>query len=97
MGAAFGGGIIVIGAMAVIMIIGADIAIMAMAVVVIIFFFFFFFLLLLAFLPILRRRVGCRFLLLRNLHPVVFSFLTKIPRTLLRPFIEPRAPVKGLR
>jgi hypothetical protein len=92
--AAFGGGIVVIAGMAVIMIIGVGIAIMAMAVVVIVVFFFFF---LLAFLPVLRVHVVLRFLLLRNLHPVVFSLFSFIPRTSLRPFIEPRAPVKGLR
>jgi hypothetical protein len=77
--------------MAIIMIIG--VAIMAMAIVVIIVVVIFF--LLLAFLLVLRVRVVLRFLFLRNSLRSFFLFFLH-PSDFFRPFIEPRAPVKGL-
>ncbi|MGC2468019.1 MAG: hypothetical protein WA517_22705 [Candidatus Acidiferrum sp.] len=80
MGAAFGGVIIIVVGMVVIM---------AMAIIIAVAVLFLF--LLLPLLLVLRRRVTFRFLLLRNLHPVVFSFSSCIPRT-FSGLLSSRAP-----
>ena len=68
-------------------------AIVAIIIAVVVFLLLF---LLLPLLLVLRVRVVLRFLLRRILPSFVFSPFSFMPRTLLRPFIEPRAPVKGL-